>query len=305
MDFSNYIFRSHMVGKIINVPKPLSKTDLSILDRIYTKQEKNLPLTAVQLKDWHRLEAKKEDSKLYRLSDSQKKLLSELAFAETHGRRVELNSPQISKGLLVEKEARDLLSRVTGLFLIAKKERKSNKWVTGEIDVEPNNVIPDIKASYSWESYSHLIQEKPNEIYLRQGDSYMDLWGLKDFLLCHILVDTPEKLVDSEIRKLDYKSDVLNYEGDVLEDKIDLVKQTITNHIFSRKALEEYCNNSATIHIEWFDDFNEIPEEKRVHMIPHSYDKVRIEQRNECIKISREFMNTVQPINNFNKQLIA
>ena len=48
-------------------------------------------------------------------------------------------------------------------------------------------------------------------------------------------------------------------------------------------------------------DFNEIPVEQRIHMIPHSFDKLRIQQRNECIKLAREYMNTIKPINNIIK----
>lgn len=303
MDFSNYKFRSHMVGKIINLPKPLtlnqSETLIGLNEKLKTKE-----LTAPQKKMWHNLNNKLNESKYYKLTDGIKKSLSELAFAEMHNRRTEINSPKITKGLEVEKESRDILTRVTGLFLTSSEERKTNNWVTGKIDIEPNDVIPDIKSTWSWESYSNILQEKPNEIYLRQGDSYMDLWNKKDFLLCHVLTDTPIKLVEGEIRRYDYKHNILNMEGDVREQNIEDVKKIVTNLIFSRKSLEEFCQQSATIMIEWFKDFKEIEEKDRVHMIPHSYDPVRIEQRNECIIKARKYMNTVKPINNFNPKLI-
>ena len=56
---------------------------------------------------------------------------------------------------------------------------KNNSWVTGAIDIEPSHLIIDIKSSWSWESFCKILQDKPNELYLRQGDSYMDLWGVK------------------------------------------------------------------------------------------------------------------------------
>lgn len=305
MDFSKYIFRSHMVGNIIDVPKPLTHKQSQMLAD-YTKRNngEGRPLTNNQKIELTSLQDKYNQSKIYRLSDSTKATLSTLAYAEVHGRTIQLNSSKLTKGLEVEKDSRDILSRVTGIFLTASSERRSNKWVTGRIDVEPINVIPDIKSSWSWESFSKILQDKPNEIYLRQGDSYMNLWNLKDFLLCHILTDTPFKLVDGEIRKADYANNILNMEGDVREENIDDVKQIITNHIFSREALEAYCLESSVVHIEWFEDFKEIPEKERVHMIPHSYDKARIEQRNECIALAREYMNTCKPINYFNKSLI-
>lgn len=305
MDFSKYVFRSHMVGKIIDVPKPLTVNQFKMLtDYRLRFHGEGRPLTDKQKIELTSLEHRYNQSKEFKLTDSTKILLSELAFAENHGRKVSINSPKLTKGNEVEKESRDLLSRVTGLFLTACNERKTNEWVTGAIDINPKKVIIDVKSSWSWESYSKILQDKPNEIYLRQGDSYMDLWNLKDFLLCHTLVDTPFNLIDNEIKREDWKSNILTMDGDVRDESIEIIKEIITDHIFSRKGLEEYCHQSSTIHLEWFDDFVEIPEESRVHMIPHSFDPVRIEQRNECIILAREHMNTCNPINYFNKNLI-
>lgn len=306
MDFSKYLFRSHMVGKIIDVPKPLTENQYNTL-KDYLERDSGIgrALTDKQQITLTSLKHQLNQSKIYKLSDSTKNTLSELAFAEKYKRKIEINSSMMTKGLDVEKESRDILSRVTGLFLTASSERKYNKWVTGAIDIEPEHVIPDIKSSWSWESFSKILQDKPNELYLRQGDSYMDLWGIDEFLLCHVLTDTPEKLVDGELRKADYNNNILDVEGNVRDENIEDAKRIITNHIFSRKALEQYCHNSSIINIEWFHDFIEIPEQDRVHMIPHSFDKVRIEQRNECIALAREYMSKSAPINNFKPELLT
>ena len=39
-------------------------------------------------------------------------------------------------------------------------------------------------------------------------------------------------------------------------------------------------------------------------MIPHAYNSDRIEQRNKCIDIARDYMNKCVPINNFNPKLL-
>lgn len=294
-----------MVGKIINLPKSLTTNQESMLqDYALRASGEGRELTANQEKVLIELKYKFNKSNEYRLTDGTKKVLAELAYSVKHGRTTELNSEMITKGLATEKNCRDILSRVSGLFLTASTERKQNNWVTGAIDVEPDNVIIDIKSAWSWESFAKILESSANEIYLRQGDSYMDLWQKKDFLLCHVLTDTPHLLVEKKIKSLDYKYDILNLEGDVREDNIPDVKKVISNHIFSRKGLESFCDFSSIIHIEWFDDFNEIPESERVHMIPHEFSQERIEQRNECIRMSREYMNTVTAINNFKPELI-
>lgn len=306
MDFKNYLFRAHMVGHIIDVPTPLTKSQEQTFSD-YKERAKGIgrPLTENQQKDLTSLQHKFNESQIYKLKDATKKLLSTLAYAEKTKRKTDINSKQISKGLEVEKEGRDILSRVSGLFLTANAERKRNDWVSGVIDVEPQDVIIDIKSSWSWESFSTLLQEKPNEIYLRQGDSYMDLWEKEDFLLCHILIDTPFKLVEGEIKRYDYQNNILDFEGNIREERIEEVKRLVTNHIFSRKGLEDFCNDSSNVYIKWFDDFVEIPESERVHMIPHKLDKVRIEQRNECIILAREYMATCNPLNNFDPKLLT
>lgn len=306
MDFSEYLFRCHMVGKIIDIPKPLTPSQKETLAN-YTERNKGIgrALTIKQIKDLTSLQHKQNESEVYKLSDSTKKILSELTFAEKYNRKVDINSPKLTKGIEVEKNSRDILTRVSNIFLTASDERKNNKWVTGKIDVEPSNVIIDIKSSWSWESFSKILEAKTNEIYLRQGDSYMDLWGVDEFLLCHVLTDTPHRLVESEIKRYDWNHNILNVEGEIREENIEDAVKIITNHIFSRKSLEEFCHHSPIIHIEWFVNFKEIPEHERVHMIPHSFDKVRIEQRNECIALAREYMKNSQAINNFNPELIS
>lgn len=306
MDFSKYIFRSHMVGSIVDTPKPLTVNQKETLSDFEERiNGTGRSLTEKQKETYFSLKNKEIESKKYSLSDSTKKTLSRLVFAEKYGRKTELNSPMVSKGLEVEKKSRDILSNVSGLFLTPCEERKSNDWVTGKIDIDPVGVIVDIKSSWSWESYSNILESSTNDVYLRQGDCYMELWGINDFLLCHVLTDTPHKIVEGEIRRCDYQNNILDYDGNVKDEHIPEVVSIVTNHIFSRKGLEEFCNASSNVHIEWFNDFSEIPEQERVHMVPHSFDKVRIEQRNSCIKIAREYMNTVQPINNFNPQLLS
>jgi len=304
MDFSKYIFRSHMVGKIINVPKSLTQKQKDVY-KDYTDRKNGIgrPLTDIQLATWGKYYL--IDNEKPSLTDGQKNILSELVFAEKYGRKKEINSDKLRKGIEKEKEARDLLSFETGLFLTACEERKENKYVTGAIDIKPNNVITDIKCSWNWESYSKILNDKPNEVYLRQLDSYMDLWGIKDSLLCHVLLDTPYSIVEKEIRKKDWELNILDVEGNIREERIDEVKKIISNHIFTRKGIEGFCEYSSNIEIEWFGDFKEIPSKERIHMIPHSFSKERIEQRNECIAIARKYMNKVNPINNFNTSLIS
>lgn len=293
MDFSEHIFRCHMIGKIIDIPKLLTANQSSTLED-YNKRAK---LTPTQEKTRIALQHKLNESKIYRLSNATKKLLNQIVFFEKTGRKNILEAQQLEKGIVKEKEARDIMSEVLGVMLVKDDERRSNEWVTGQRDIK-HDIIIDVKNAWSFESFNNILLEKENEIYLRQMDSYMELWSAKESIVCHVLVDTPINLVNGLIQKLSYKDDIMTIEGDIRDEAIPQVKNLIANQIFTRRGLEEYCQQSTNVMIEWFEDFVEIPKKERIHMIPHSFDKVRIEQRNECIRLAREYMNTVKPINN-------
>ena len=301
MQFNDYIFRSHMVGNIVSVPKPLTKNQSETLSA-YRERVSGVgkPLTAKMEKDWHSLEDKFNRSNTYKLSDGQKKLLAKIAFDERYGRKTKLSNPFLEKGIEVEKDSRDLMSRVLGKVLIKDDERKSNAWVTGKRDIKDSDVIFDIKSTWSYDTFNSHLEESAVDLYLRQGDCYMELWDIRQFILCFVLVDTPIRLIDGALRKADYSKDLFKMSGEVSD--LNEVKKVLYQHIFTKDYLHKYCMQSQTIHIEMFDDFVEIPEEARVHMVPHAFDPIRIEQRNECIKMAREYMNTVKPINNIIKQ---
>lgn len=294
MKFDKYIFRSHMVGKIIDVPKPLTPNQNDTLIGLRSKEN----LTPKQKITLTALDHKLNESKIFKLSDSTKKTLNQIVFYEKTGRVKILEAKYLDKGLAKEKEARDLMSEILDFNLIKDDERKTNDFVTGQRDIKHDEIIIDIKSSWSYESFNNLLIEKENEINLRQMDSYMDLWAIKESVIAHVLVDTPINLINDELRRLSYKEDIMTIEGDIRDSAIPEVKSLINNMIFTRKGLEEYCHQSINVMIEWFEDFIEVPKKERIHMIPHSFDKVRIEQRNECIKLARKYMNTVKPINN-------
>ena len=294
MKFDNYKFRSHYQGDLVSVPKPLTERQAETLEAY-----RNKTLTAKQTADWHSLESKLAESKIFKLSDTAKKLCTQIVFNEMWGRRTTIRNKYFEKGLKVEKIGRDLLSEVLGTLLTHDPEIKENEWVRGKRDIKANITI-DIKSTFNFDTFNNHLLEKKYEYYFRQLDNYMDLWNIEDSLLAFVLVDTPYNLVERELKKVDYHDDILSISGNVRDEKIADVKEIICNHIFTREGLEAFCNESSIVNLEWFEDFKEIPKESRVHLVPHLFDKTRIEQRNECLTLCREFMNTIKPMNNIN-----
>lgn len=300
MDWHKYRFRSHWVGNIISIPSGLTDNQTATLDE-YRKRNagEGKPLTDNQRQTLIELEYKELKSNEYRLTDGQKKLLNELYFFEKYGRKNDLDFKQLRKGLEVEKLSRDLLSHITGMYFTSNPENRSNEWITGTTDVKPTEgIVIDIKSSWSFESYANILQSKANDVYLRQLDCYMELWECERALLCHVLIDTPFQIVNDELKRQSYKYNWMDLNGDIKEEFIPDIVDIVKNHIYSSRSLEEFCLQSSICELYWFNEFHDVPDSDRVHMIYHEYDHKRIEQRNTCITLARDYLNEVKPLNN-------
>lgn len=300
MDWTKYRFRSHWVGNIVSVPVGLTESQKATLNDYRQRSSgEGRPLTDKQRETLIELEYKELKSNEYRLTDGQKKLLNELYFFEKYGRKNDLDFKQLRKGLEVEKLSRDLLSQITGMYFTSNPENRSNEWVTGTTDVKPSEgIVIDIKSSWSFESYSNILQSKANDVYLRQLDCYMELWECDQSLLCHVLIDTPFQIINDELKRQSYKYNWLDFDGDVKPDFIPDIVDIVQNHVYSREALEAFCLQSSICELYWFNDFREVPKDERVHMIHHEYDSNRIDQRNKSITLAREYLSDVKPLNN-------
>ena len=299
MDFSNYIFRSHYMGDLVSVPKPLTdnqtETLLAYRERINGVGKQ---LTEKQKEDWHSLEYKLSESKKFSLTETAKNMCTNIVFHEKQGRNFKLETKYFDKGLETEKQGRDLISLVTGLKLTSDDERKTNSWVTGKRDIKHDDIIIDNKACFDFNTFNKHLLESKHEYYKRQLDNYMELWNINNSVIAYTLIDTPFKIINDEIRRKDWSKNILTIEGDVKDECIDEVVDLVQNHIYTRQGLEEFCQQSSNVRIEWFINFKEMKPVDRVHFVTHSFDKVRIEQRNECLRLCRDFMNTIKPMNN-------
>jgi len=338
MDFSNYKFRCHSVGKIMGgVPKPLTseqektynslilkhksnnknltfsqmkrysfligkhksleteltenqKSELFDLILKYESKGKNLTLNQIEtLGDLHR----KKKSKL-KLDDSAKKECERIVWMELTGRSKDAQGRMLDKGIMKEEESITLYSKVAGKLFTKNKERLTNDFLNGECDNSQNKTIRDIKTSWEYNSFPLRSLEINNPVYEWQLDGYMDLWTFKKSELIHTLVDTPFNLIDDELRSLDWKCNVMDSEGNIREKCIDLVVETVSNHIYTIKGLKEYCDQSFNVHLEWFEGkFKEIPEEIRIKIFEHKYSSERNTQMKQMILLARGYMNLI------------
>lgn len=111
-----------------------------------------------------------------------------------------LNTFEIEKGRVVEDQTIALYNQVSGNFYVKNTERKTSDLFTGECDIneEDEDLILDIKSSYSKKTFPLIIREGDKKLYEWQLDTYMLLWDRNNAGLVFGLVDTPDHLIKKQ-----------------------------------------------------------------------------------------------------------
>jgi hypothetical protein len=186
MNFNDYKFRSSSVGNLF--VEPVSK-------------------------------AAKEAGEL---SETTKTWLNEIFIEKYYGRRKDIDSKQMQKGILCEEMSISIVQEALNESYIEKNEKHfSNELVTGTPDIVLKDLVVDVKTC--WDIWSFFKKDASNKLYYYQLQCYMMLTGKTKSALFYTLVDTPEHLLDSEIRKATY-----NYDAEELDDVIQNIKRNAT-----------------------------------------------------------------------------
>ncbi len=123
-----------------------------------------------------------------------------------YDRRIVFSSKQIEKGLIMEDEAIDFVGEYYGLgFVLKNEEHFSNDFVTGTPDLITGDTVRDIKCSWSLDTFPAYESELPNKDYYWQLQGYMWLTGKENAYLDYCLMNTPEHLIQSELRSEAYR----------------------------------------------------------------------------------------------------
>lgn len=294
--FQNYLFRPHAIVNIMGgIPKPLTanqeKTYTDLKTRHNDPQAKKL--TEKQIQTLGGLSEKKNAK--CTLTDGAKKYLEKLVYEELTRRSSKIKAKYLDKGIQKEDKSFTTYSNVLDKLLIKNKIRKQNEYFSGECD-NAQNIIRDIKTSWSYESFPLTDDAIKNKGYEWQLDCYMDLWGIKESELVYVLVDTPLRLLNDELKRLDWKHLIYDQDGHIKDDNgKDLVVESVCNHIFTEKGLKEFCRETSfQVDLDWFKGvFVEIPEEMRVKVFKHSYSEIRNRQLKDMVTLAREYMDKV------------
>jgi len=127
--------------------------------------------------------------------------LRKWADEKIYKRKVQFSSKQTDKGNLVEDVSIDYASIHLEWGLVSKNlERFHNEWAHGEPDLVLENEVPDIKSSYTHETFPLYSPELENKDYEWQDLVYQWLTGIKKGSIVFVLTSMPDEMIRKEAR---------------------------------------------------------------------------------------------------------
>lgn len=213
----------------------------------------------------------KKDQQAGKLSESAKQFVREYMIAQRFGRKKITNTSAMLKGTEAELDSANLLAELRGIKKLWKNdEYYENESFTGTPDIiEPEEVI-DIKSSF--DIFTFHKAEPPLTLggnyttYGWQLQAYMHLTGKKHATLAYVLTDSPEWLIEDEVRKAWYQSKIFTEEEQDYFDK-EIAPRIRANHTY-------------TAH----DGYPEVPLEERVIEYELDYNPEAIKAAQERVE---------------------
>tara|TARA_R110001592_G_scaffold87052_2_gene256957 strand:+ start:2157 stop:2933 length:777 start_codon:yes stop_codon:yes gene_type:complete len=194
----------------------------------------------------------------------------------------------MEKGTIVEAEGIDLAAGVLGWFDVksdAPKRRYKNEWIVGEPDIESPMILGDIKSSWDATTFPFFKDKIPNADYEWQMMSYMWLCDRSECELVYCLTNTPEHLIQKEIRMQTFAAmDKANYDEKLRNMDMHEIEAKVEREVRSQMT---------------FDNF---PAKERVKRWVIKRDEVKIEAMKdritECRHLYDEYWDKIQNMNN-------
>jgi hypothetical protein len=218
----------------------------------------------------------KADKEAGLLSKTAQRHLLDVYISKKYGRVRDIQTKQMKKGVAVEQDSIDMLSKLLSVDFSKNEERYSNEYVTGLPDIVSNGVVVDIKSSYDLWTFMGNLPDKLDSLYYWQLMSYMWLTNAQSGYIAYCLSNTPDNIIEQEKYYLLKNMDVIS------EESPEYVKQALKLE-FNMK----------------FDDID-ISERVLLYKVDRNEDDIiRIEQK---VLKAREYLHEIESTHlNFNK----
>ena len=181
-------------------------------------------------------------------------------------------SKYTEKGKQVEKESLALANDILNLGLSwidiesEVQEYAENDFFTGHCDAITDQRIIEIKSSFNAHTYFPIFYstELENKSYFYQVQAYMDLFDRDEAMVIYSLVNTPELMVEDNVRREHWKHNLID-ENDELRN-----------------------------HVELQNNFERITREKRIKAFTIKRDDEVIQAMKDRVLLCREYYNELK-----------
>lgn len=192
------------------------------------------------------------------LSETCKSYVRDQWIADTYKREKDFTSLAIQKGLMNEEQGITALSLHLGEMITKNQKHYSNDYITGTPDLMIDDTVYDIKCSYNIWSFA---KAELTPAYDWQIKSYMDLLGVKKGYVVYVLTNTPESIIQAELRSIVWK----------LQDDDDMLE------------IEQGLRKEMT--------YDDIPAKDKIKLFPVEYSQEAIENLYGRVELCREYYN--------------
>lgn len=175
------------------------------------------------------------------LSETALKLMLDMYAFYVYGRKKQVQTTAMKKGIIVEDNSIMLLSIYDGEIYDKNQERFENDFVTGTPDIIKEKVI-DIKSSYDLSTFLSNYIGGIKKSYWWQLQGYMWLTGKRQAEIAYVLSDMPESMLQQELYYLLKKMDVISEESPEYIEAAEQLKKNLTYSDIpvNEKILKQY-----------------------------------------------------------------
>lgn len=272
------LFRCSSLVHIMSEGNSITPLQLQTIRELSEKEKR----TEKQQAELDRLIAKRDNEEL---PEGVKTHLIDLYTSIVENRREEIEGKQLEKGNAREKDAILLTGMALKRKLKKNTERKSNEWLTGEIDTFFDRTGIDTKNAFTRIHFNRIrFKKEINTAYELQGRGYMMLWDLDKFIVSHCCLNGLASHIENEISKLRFFYEVGSSAW------LEKAKAIERNHIFDLSAFLNENPEYELVHerSEWNFD---IDWKKRIYLWQFDRDFNWEERLKKRVVQCRKWMN--------------
>lgn len=167
------------------------------LDKLINKPKARTEKQEIKMLE---LISKRDRRPEYDLSEGAKSFVKSLVKQRCYNYNLKFDAKQTEKGTVTEDDCIELYNTVYYTEYKKNEVRKYGDFIEGECDIDApeDDLIIDIKSSFTKETFPAIEEDIPSSGYEWQGRGYMKLYNRSNFILAYCLVSTPFELLGYE-----------------------------------------------------------------------------------------------------------